>query len=265
VTGEDNEIAFDEAHAYAADHGAFVPPEVKGALRLAVFQLAAEKRARLVGRGRSLLFVARDDFGFTVHVPVAPGCVVVLQPELVTLGHQAPHEIQRVLDEEAAPLTELPSACLAGDESIEAARFLDEAHRDTVRKLFGTMSSKGRTWLASRGRSIVIVGRADALAFAVPLVDVPSPTDVIVLNAKGLRLPEDFALAILSHELGHLARRDDKGAPTPQTTEGEMEADSYAVAWGFRRQLREHLASEIPATSDAKLLAQLRARVQSLA
>jgi hypothetical protein len=262
--------AFDDPLAEAIDHVArravFLAAALRNILQLAVFNLTPDQRMHLREHGDQIIYVGRNDFAFTVHLRNSPPPlrVVVLQPALLQCGRDASPIIGGALLRQIVERTDSQEACAVATSGIEAGRYLSAEHQPLVAMLFQRMPEMAKVWLTGRGRGVVIVADSTSEILAVPVTDNTPQCDLVILNSKALNLPQEQVLGILAHELGHLAHRDQKGSPTPHTTEGEIEADRYAVAWGFRDGLREHLEDEISTTSDSALRQQFTARVRAL-
>ena len=243
----------------------FLSVALRNKLRVAFHGLSTDQRHNLIARGDELLYAGRDDFAFTIHRKEVSARlrVVVLQPELCTLGSSVNQIIQTVILQQSPEIEEIPAPGNFGGNCVEAGRFLAKEHQHLVRVLLERMPARAKVWLEQRGRSIVILGDTKAV-YGVSLPNLPSPCDIIVINSIGLGLRTESALALLAHELGHVFHRDDQGEPTPHGIQGEIDADANAAAWGFREGLREHLASEILTTANSRLRVQLEARAKAL-
>lgn len=121
-------------------------------------------------------------------------------------------------------------------------------------------------WLASRQESPILFIEVRDISVTWRVREGLAPgSDLVLLDPRASELPNQQLAGVLAHELAHVYIRDTTGNPTPQTTEGEMEADRVAASWGFGRELHAHLAAEVAeGTLPKELIEQVNARIAAL-
>jgi hypothetical protein len=94
---------------------------------------------------------------------------------------------------------------------------------------------------------------------------IPAGTQFVVISPDAGELAAKPLAAVIAHELGHAWYRIEHRSSTDSGIPGEKQADALAKAWGFGKDLVEHLKADLgdPGT-DNKLAEQLRERISAL-
>lgn len=121
-------------------------------------------------------------------------------------------------------------------------------------------------WLSSRKENPILFIEVRDISVTWRVREgLPPGSDLVLVDHRASDLPGQQLAGVLAHELAHIYVRDTTGNPTPQTTEGEMEADRVAVSWGFGRELHAHLAGEVAqGTLPKENVEQVNTRVAAL-
>ena len=157
------------------------------------------------------------------------------------------------------------------DDYIRAMDYLgNHAHLIRTQKVYDAavqlLMRVPEDWLQSRAAAPILFVQVVDIAVVWRLRGgIPTGSDLVLIDHRAAALSSPHLSAVLAHELGHIYIRDTTGEPTPQTDDGEIEADEKAAEWGFGPGLRSHLEQEVAdGLLSGESLAQVRKRIAAL-